>query len=375
MGFYIRKSVSVGPFRFNLSKSGIGISTGIKGLRFGVGPRGNYVHIGRGGLYYRATLPPSSPHAEQPNQLKPPFNPDIYSSTFAPLEDIESADVSQIVDTSSQDLLNELNQKLSKIRLWPIAAMASVFLLGMAIYLSWPPWLLIPLILVGIVITFAAHAHDDLATTVVLLYEFDSEMEIAYRQLHDAAIQIAKCASVWHIEASGKVLDRKYHAGASNLYRRNITRIHEGEPPNIKSNINAVSIGVGRQTLHFLPDRVLIYEKNRVGAIGYKELRIDVNSSQFIEDGPLPRDAEIISKTWRYVNKSGGPDRRFNNNIELPICRYEEIKLSSNSGLNELLQLSRSGIGGAFSDAISLLGKTVPAERAQKSAKDKKVPR
>ena len=37
MGFYLRKSVRVGPVRFNLSKSGIGMSTGIKGFRVGTG--------------------------------------------------------------------------------------------------------------------------------------------------------------------------------------------------------------------------------------------------------------------------------------------------------------------------------------------------
>lgn len=56
MGFYIRKSVSAGPFRFNLSRSGLGVSVGVKGFRIGSGPRGNYVHMGRGGLYYRASL-------------------------------------------------------------------------------------------------------------------------------------------------------------------------------------------------------------------------------------------------------------------------------------------------------------------------------
>lgn len=56
MGFYLRKSVSAGPFRFNLSKSGIGMSTGVKGLRVGTGPRGAYVHAGRGGIYYRQSL-------------------------------------------------------------------------------------------------------------------------------------------------------------------------------------------------------------------------------------------------------------------------------------------------------------------------------
>lgn len=50
MGFYIRKALRVGPLRFNLSKSGVGVSAGIKGLRLGTGPRGNYVHVGGAGL-------------------------------------------------------------------------------------------------------------------------------------------------------------------------------------------------------------------------------------------------------------------------------------------------------------------------------------
>ena len=56
MGFYVRKSVRVGPFRFNLSKSGIGVSTGVPGFRVGTGPRGTYVHLGRGGLYFARLL-------------------------------------------------------------------------------------------------------------------------------------------------------------------------------------------------------------------------------------------------------------------------------------------------------------------------------
>ncbi|ANQ49386.1 DUF4236 domain-containing protein [Flammeovirga sp. MY04] len=54
MGFFFRKSVKVGPIRLNLSKSGVGASVGVKGLRFGVKSNGKkYVHAGRKGLYYR----------------------------------------------------------------------------------------------------------------------------------------------------------------------------------------------------------------------------------------------------------------------------------------------------------------------------------
>jgi len=41
MGFYYRKSVNLGPFRVNLSKSGVGYSVGGRGFRVGTTARGN----------------------------------------------------------------------------------------------------------------------------------------------------------------------------------------------------------------------------------------------------------------------------------------------------------------------------------------------
>jgi len=61
MGWYLRKSLRLGPVRFNLSRSGIGTSIGVKGLRVGTGPKGQYLHAGRDGLYYREQLG-QSPH-------------------------------------------------------------------------------------------------------------------------------------------------------------------------------------------------------------------------------------------------------------------------------------------------------------------------
>ena len=362
MGFYLRKSISVGPLRFNLSRSGIGLSAGVKGLRFGVGPRGNYVHMGLGGLYYRATLPPSSASRVSPAQ--PELSPQLQipPGTHAPLEEIESEGVSQIVDSSSRELLDEINRKRAKARLWPVVAIASVVILGWGASSSFSTWLLALLAVTGAVGTYIAHTRDALEKTVVLFYDFDSEMESAYAQLHSAASQLSNCAASWHIEASGKVYDRKYHAGASDLVRRKSTFIRKSEPPYVKTNIETIAIGVGRQTLHFFPDRVLVYDANGVGAVGYPELRVDVSATRFIESDSVPRDAEVVDRTWKYVNKSGGPDRRFKDNKELPICRYEEIALSSQTGLNEVLQLSRCGSGGEFAKAISLLGKKMPKE-------------
>lgn len=362
MGFYLRKSISVGPLRFNLSKSGIGVSAGVKGFRLGVGPRGNYVHMGRGGLYYRATLPPSKAPRNLPAKPKLSPPPQTPPGTHAPLEQIESGDVSQMVDSSSRELLDELNRKRAKSSLWPGVAIFSVIILGVGVSFNWPIWLLALLVVAGAVGTYVAHARDALGKTVVLFYDFDSDMEAAYAQLHDAANQFSNCAAAWHIEASGKVHDRKYHAGASNLVRRKSTFIQKAEPPYVKTNIETIAIGVGRQTLHFFPDRILVYDTNGVGAVSYPELHADVSTTHFIESDSVPHDAEVVDRTWKYVNKSGGPDRRFKDNKELPVCQYEEIALSNQSGLNEVLQLSRCGLGSNFAKAISQLGKKMPKE-------------
>ena len=53
MPVYLRKSYNFGPLRVNLSKSGVGLSVGVPGLRAGIGPRGAHIHAGRHGLYFR----------------------------------------------------------------------------------------------------------------------------------------------------------------------------------------------------------------------------------------------------------------------------------------------------------------------------------
>jgi hypothetical protein len=47
MGFYFRKSVRAGPFRINMSRSGIGYSVGGRGFRTGVSATGRrYTSVG-----------------------------------------------------------------------------------------------------------------------------------------------------------------------------------------------------------------------------------------------------------------------------------------------------------------------------------------
>lgn len=70
MGWYLKKSFSLGPVRLNLSRSGIGASVGVKGLRVSTGPKGNQLNAGREGLYYRTSLnPPNDPPVLDPEMI------------------------------------------------------------------------------------------------------------------------------------------------------------------------------------------------------------------------------------------------------------------------------------------------------------------
>jgi hypothetical protein len=335
VGFYLRKSVRVGPLRFNLSKSGIGVSAGVPGLRFGAGPRGNYVHMGRGGLYYRASLPSGTQ-----GQASASPQPAPLSENGSDLTEIESGSVLEMVDASSASLLNELNEKRRKFPFWIATLCATVlaaFFMGEGAAA--------PIVAGGVVLTFLVAQVDAMRRTSVLFYEVEGPAAERYQALHNAFDELTRCGRVGHIGAKGAVKDTKYHAGASTLVKRKTIRPSTSPPPRVKTNIAVPSIPVGRQTLHFFPDRILVFDRNGVGSIGYDALEVDVQETRFIETEGVPSDGKVVGQTWAYVNKKGGPDKRFKNNRELPIALYEQIAFQSTSGLNEVIQLSRLGVG------------------------------
>jgi len=366
MGFYLRKSLSVGPFRFNLSRSGIGLSTGVKGFRVGTGPRGNYVHMGRGGIYFRQTLPTLD------NRRIPSEVPEEKSSSID-FKEIESANVSQMVDSSSAALLEEINSKSRKPLIWPWVLGLSICLfvvLAAANSAVWIYYLLFPLCAGGLV--WAVHA-DKLRKTVVLFYELEPHIEEAFQNLHNAFDSLRACSRVWHIESRGNITttyDWKVNAGASAVVKRKAITPHAGSPPYFQCNVSIPVLPAGRQRLYLLPDRILVWDTNGVGAVGFEQLDVSSGEQRFIEDGGVPSDTKVVDKTWRYVNKKGGPDRRFNNNREIPIVLYEAILLTSKSGLQELFQASRTGIGSTLKSAVKQMASAISQRAAPKAEDD-----
>ena len=371
MPFYFRKSVSAGPFRFNFSKGGVGVSVGVKGFRVGTGPRGHYVHAGRGGVYYRASLG-STGERRIADQLgvardrQPVLN---FDESSVKMVEIESGDLEGMRDEAFGELLDEINAKqrqlsMAKMLGWGTSA------IGLCAFFAAGTMGLAGLLLVLPAWGFGRWL-DSYRRTTVLFYDLEDGIEQVYQGVTVAFDAMSACAGKWHIEAGGAVQDLttwKRNAGASRLIRKKATTLSYMLPKVIKSNLTPPALHVGRQVIYFLPDVALIEDGRRIGAVGYEHLEVAREDSIFIEQGTVPRDAQVIGHTWKYPNKSGGPDRRFRNNYQIPLCRYEAMHLMSASGVNELMEFSRVGVVEPFARALKSLPNQVA--NAAEAARD-----
>ena len=195
------------------------------------------------------------------------------------------------------------------------------------------------------------------------MYDLDELLSNAFEQLFSSTLGLARCSATWHVSARGTVYDSKYHAGASHVVNKTRIHVNERNPPHVKTNVTVLCIPVGKTSLYLLPDRILVWSREGVGALAYTDLEIDIKETMFIEDAHVPRDARVVDKTWQYVNKKGRPDRRFSNNRELPVCLYEQLHLSSMSGLNEIIQLSATGRGAELKESVKLLATAIEGAR------------
>ncbi len=350
MPFYIRKSVSAGPFRLNFSKGGLGMSVGVKGLRIGTGPRGHYVHAGRGGLYYRSSIGRPGQKRIRPSQAGAPsrggsHSPSPYDADGVHMVEIESGDVLQMRDAQFADLLDDINANaartpLGKLTGWVgiILGLICVFIdasVGLLVWgLTIPAWL-------------SARWLDSYQRRSVLFYDLEPDALDAYRALTEAFDVIVACDGKWHVAAGGAVQDLttwKRNAGATHVVRKQPITPAYALPAIIACNLTPPAIPVGAQTLYLLPDVVLIVHGKTVGAVGYADLDLRWDDSNFIEEGKVPGDALVVGHTWKHPNKRGGPDRRFKHNYQIPVCRYDLLHFKSASGLNELVEFSRLGV-------------------------------
>jgi hypothetical protein len=338
MGWYIRKSKNFGPFRLNLSKSGIGFSVGVKGARIGEGPKGSYVHLGTGGIYYRKHF--STQSAATASQ-------DSTSSTI----ELHS------FDTTASDLDGHFRRAFrshigaAECLGWIIVFFFAVNLYQTGSHLFW-----------GV---FAAAAAVALVlgwinrqlNTLHLNYDLDDEATRNYEALKN---RVAGIGGIWRVIQQQEAYGSK--ARLSTTVTREDASIIQAGLPCTKTNVTPVTLKLKSGRFIFLPDRILIEEVGEVRSAEYCDVRIAVGTTRFVESsGRVPPGGTIVDVTWQHARVDGGPDRRYNQNRQFPVMLYGECTLSA-AGMNLQVMTANSNAPMALRDAISGYGLTLPAK-------------
>lgn len=335
MGLRYRKSINLGGgFRINLSKSGVGYSWGVKGYRVTKTAKGttrrtasipgtgiSYVHE-TGKNNKRNSSHGITPAVQQP---VPSIDNNHYDT-----QNIENNVASAMVSEGLEDMLASAVKTLK---------LHKVAVIGFWITAIWGFGL--PVMFVFAAAFLALEIFVKTKGLIELDYSIDDDQQAVVDERIRPMIKITECAKVWRIMQTSKVIDRKYSSGASNTVKRTACKSSTKAPFPFKANLQVASFKAGKETLLFLPDKLFIIQGSKIGALNYSDIDTNKHTTRFVESESVPRDAQVVDHTWKYVNKSGGPDRRFKDNRQLPICLYGELELTSTSGLNTVIMYSK----------------------------------
>lgn len=358
MAWYLRKSVSVGPIRFNLSKGGIGASVGVTGFRVGMRPDGSsYVHAGRHGLYMREELGGRRGR----NQAVP-----LQSVELPPTQKFDAVSTRDLTSPERKELIDRLNKSYKDFRLDYLVFVVSAIAFGVA-WLNDSQLGMLISGCVGVLLSIAASVFESRRRTVKIFYDFEAGDTTSFSKLVQALNQLAECKRIWAYIDSRDLTsahESKVHAGASSLVKREPAAVGTGVPPWVETNVTIPTLKARGITAYFMPDCILVYDSAGVGCVEHASLSFTTGAERFIEDGPVPSDSNVVDRTWKYANKRGGPDRRFKDNKEIPICLYGKLDLSTPAGLLCHLQTSKSDAPQTFSKQYLAYLKTIGVGRA-----------
>jgi len=346
MSFYIRKSIKFGPIRFNISKSGIGISSGVPGARISTGPRGTYINMGRNGIYYRKKIDESVPI--NTSRLQQSY----YEKTTTSDGEIPTASTKELIESSNIELITQINLRIQQQTYAFLIGLVTIIIAGgfaFSALIIPSNFIIIELLLLLIAITvgitglylaWGTNQQEKLARLTTLQYNLDEETKSAFTELQNAINELAKAVRIWRVTSKKATWDWKRNAGASSLITRGRITVGRSNPPFLQTQIKVYGFSLGSMELFFLPDQIFVFQNGKYGAVSYNSLQVYTYPTRYIESDGVPSDSKILEYTWQYVRRDGGPDRRFANNRQIPIVQYGQIELSFQTGMNLHFQVS-----------------------------------
>lgn len=168
-----------------------------------------------------------------------------------------------------------------------------------------------------------------------IFYQLGSERLSAYDELLSAGKMLSTSPGRYFDIVEFDVQDlqtMKRNAGAARILERRNLQISNSIPSIPSINFHALTFHEGSRDIYFLPDFVAVRTGRKFVMVSYQEIDCRVEDGRYITPD-VPSGIQPIDFTWQFVNKDGGPDRRFSNNFQIPVIACTELDLITRSGL------------------------------------------
>ena len=315
MAFRFRKSFSIGLFRINISKSGIGYSFGFPGYRItktANSRKRETISIPGTGISF------VSEHSQKiqkchikdiENNLNQSQGKNVVGSMF------EDKDIG-----ADSDLL----KKLKILKFARKFFIMYIFMIHAGIYYLFNQnfgnliryfWIIDAIVIVGIL-------------SLKVRYTIRSSAEEYYNKLIDVFENLKNSKSI-EIQFDKFYLREKKHFGEATYGAKTIdAKIKISKRSYLlKTDIKHISVTYGKERITILPNEIIFFGKD-IKADRINKGSYSIDESLFVIFGKIPKDTEVERYTWEHVNKNGTPDMRYKSNRQLPICKFISLKIN-----------------------------------------------
>lgn len=297
MGFFFREHLKLGKFlKLNFSKSGIGLSGGITGLRLGIGPKGTWFHAGRHGLYYRKSLNGLINNNAEKTDEKIQETEQQY---VAPEIENHTAEVSV---TGEKIPPVDLCNKINKLKFLLIC------LCVISVFAGWH------IVFYAAALAFFLIKFDITATC----FDTSDEINSKYQEFMEAFNTFTQ---TFHLNTSDVVTETK---GDLPLFCK---MSHK--------DLKLPTLIIGTTKYFFAPEFVIT--KTDFGgykALFYNELDLAIElKTVHCKTHKIFADEEVLSQTWEHVKKDGTPNLRYKDNPEIYTTKMYGIRMFGNTWL------------------------------------------
>lgn len=205
--------------------------------------------------------------------------------------------------------------------------------------------------------TVSSLEQEVAGSKLVLTVKFDKVLEDLYSATTEAFAKAAVSSKIWDRTSSTANLDTR--SSAAHTIERVEVKIDIKPVPFFECSHAPFHFhNANGEDIFIYPGWVVTVDKSGAFRLtNLLRLGTSFHQQRFIEEREnlVPRDAQIIDRTWAKVNKDGSRDLRFAGNYMQPVVLYGQLALTPDGGSAETYQFSNSGAAADFSSKLNAL--------------------